>query len=143
MQASILVQVQAGCHRYTGQQAKPDEQHPRLLYTTCPQLIAQSHFLLTGRRSSTIVAVRQTRDRENAARKTTEQADQQSTELLDKANAYVDDLKVIRGSHTLLQIEPLYPCAKTHSMIVNMSYVVAHLLLSINVLCAAKMGQDR
>lgn len=65
------------------------------------------------------MAVRQTRDRENAARRTTEQADQQSTELLDKANAYVDDLKVIKASHTLTQIEPLYPCAKIHSTLLT------------------------
>ena len=51
-----------------------------------------------GRRASTIVAVRQFRDRDSAsgtAKKAGAEADQTSTELLDKANAYVDDLKVI------------------------------------------------
>ncbi len=50
-----------------------------------------------GRRTSTIVAVRQFRDRDSAsgtAKKAGAEADQTSTELLDKANAYVDDLKV-------------------------------------------------
>ena len=51
----------------------------------------------TGRRKSPIVAVRQFRDRDSAsstAKKAGAEADQTSTELLDKANAYVDDLKV-------------------------------------------------
>ena len=57
------------------------------------------HLLLnnTGRRTSTIVAVRQFKDRDSAsgtAKKAGAEADQTSTELLDKANAYVDDLKV-------------------------------------------------
>lgn len=54
--------------------------------------------MVSGRRSSTIVAVRQYRDRDSAsstAKKAGNEADQQSTELLDKANAYVDDLKVL------------------------------------------------
>ena len=53
--------------------------------------------MLSGRRSSTIVAVRQFKDRDSAsssAKRAGNEADQQSTELLDKANAYVDDLKV-------------------------------------------------
>ncbi|DBB07228.1 hypothetical protein WJX77_003629 [Trebouxia sp. C0004] len=52
---------------------------------------------VAGRRTSTIVAVRQFRDRDSAsgtAKKAGAEADQTSTELLDKANAYVDDLKV-------------------------------------------------
>ena len=55
-----------------------------------------------GRRSSTIVAVRQFRDRDSAsstAKKAGNEADQQSSELLDKANAYVDDLKVPQSSN--------------------------------------------
>lgn len=60
---------------------------------------------IAGRRSSTIVAVRQFRDRDSAsstAKKAGNEADQQSTELLDKANAYVDDLKVPQLSHVFV-----------------------------------------
>ena len=58
---------------------------------------ADGCIFVSGRRSSTIVAVRQFRDRDSAsstAKKAGNEADQQSTELLDKANAYVDELKV-------------------------------------------------
>ena len=62
-------------------------------------------MFIAGRRSSTIVAVRQFRDRDSAsstAKKAGNEADQQSTELLDKANAYVDDLKVPQTSHVFV-----------------------------------------
>ncbi|KAL3160498.1 hypothetical protein ABBQ32_010808 [Trebouxia sp. C0010 RCD-2024] len=63
---------------------------------TRSQAFRASQYQVTGRRTSTIVAVRQYRDRDSAsstAKRAGNEADQQSTELLDKANAYVDDLK--------------------------------------------------
>lgn len=64
-------------------------------------------LLISGRRTSTIVAVRQYRDRDSAsstAKRAGNEADQQSTELLDKANAYVDDLKVLQPSNSLYRV---------------------------------------
>lgn len=61
------------------------------------QVIHDERLVCTGRRSSTITAIRQFKDRDSAkgtAQRAQNAADEQSSELLDKANAYVDDLKV-------------------------------------------------
>ena len=60
-----------------------------------------------GRRTSTIVAVRQSRDSTpGSVKRAGAEADQQGSELLDKANAYVDELKV-----SLIFLAPIKPCS--------------------------------